>query len=581
MTPPLHKSLDVLSTIHEYEPLADNTEPLEDTLTASSASQGVPPTAHSTMPPPHEEEVTPRDGPPSEQMQEGHAVEIGSQPEVAAEVASGNGDLNGPISVSAAEPSSSADSPSAGGGDNGLLQESDIEMDAQVTNENSVALAKQAKKNGHGECDDKAKPEATVAERTERSPDTNQAPFLDETTTHTNETAIILSSPSAERLRPSEAGGTEVGKEAPEYATVAHGDVVVLEAVPASGHDSAKDAYGIKDPAKTEEPADVTPTLVPNETTGHSESDVPHSIQQELSEGPYESLTAVTMAGSAKVGSTGDPSTGDQDPALPLSAETTVAATSNNATGELKEEALPTLVDVENLTFSPQCQESAVKEPGQAAPSKQEGWTTNAVPVHEEQAQTATDTHTQDLAPAGPADGIPAQSVGLSPTAPDPQVSTKDPVVPSLPLVDRPEATNDQLFLVDTSTAASPPEETTVNVQTEAEAAQTSEDRQTGGSFFTPSPAEPSLYLITTTGPDLVEEEIPPTGIDQSDAPGPTPKAEESAQEPPIGLHQDQQLTESANEPAQPCDPAPIVGEPNESQIDAFFQEPQSTMSIT
>ena len=485
VTPPLHKSLNIISTIHEYEPLTDNTELLEDTVTVSSTSRGVQPTAHSAMPQPHEAEVTPRDGPPSEQMKEGHAFEVGSQSEVAAEVTSGN--LNPPFSVSTAEPSSNADRPSAVIGNNGLLQENSTmkgEMDAPAINQNSVTLAEQAKKNGHGECDDKAKPEATVAERTEQSPaDTTPALFLDETTTHTNERAIIPSSPPAEGLRPSEAGGTEVGKEAPEHATVAHGDVIVLGAVPASGHDSAKDAY--KNPAKTEEPTDITPTLVPNETTGHSENDAPCSSQQELPERLHETLTAVTMVDSAKVGSTGDPSTGDQDPALPLSAETTVVPTSNNATGELKEEALPTLVDVENLTFAAQCQEPAVKGPGWATPSKQEGWTTSAVPVHEAQAQTPIATHTQDLAPAAPAEDVLAQSVGLSSAAPDSQVGTKDPVVPPLPFHDRPEATSDPLVSVEASTAASPPEKTAVDVQTEAGAAEASEDRQTRGSFFT------------------------------------------------------------------------------------------------
>lgn len=107
---------------------------------------------------------------------------------------------------------------------------------------------------------------------------------------------------------------------------------------------------------------------------------------------------------------------------------------------------------------------------------------------------------------------------------------------------------------------------------------------RTGRQEVRPPPAEPPLCLITITGPDLVEKtikEIPPTGTDQSDAPAPTPHAEESAQEPLIGLHQDKQPTESVDEVAQPYNPAPTAGGPNESQIDAFFQEPQSTMSIT
>ena len=75
--------------------------------------------------------------------------------------------------------------------------------------------------------------------------------------------------------------------------------------------------------------------------------------------------------------------------------------------------------------------------------------------------------------------------------------------------------------------------------------------------------------------------EFPHTGTDQSDAPTPTPQAREGAQEPLIGLHRGQQPTEDTNEAVQPCDPAPIAGVLNESQVDAILQEPQSTISIT
>ena len=44
---------------------------------------------------------------------------------------------------------------------------------------------------------------------------------------------------------------------------------------------------------------------------------------------------------------------------------------------------------------------------------------------------------------------------------------------------------------------------------------------------------------------------------DQSDAHAPAPKTEEIAEEPLVGLHQDQKSTESANGAVQPCDPAP------------------------
>lgn len=68
---------------------------------------------------------------------------------------------------------------------------------------------------------------------------------------------------------------------------------------------------------------------------------------------------------------------------------------------------------------------------------------------------------------------------------------------------------------------------------------------------------------------------------DQSNAHAPTPKTQETAEEPLIGLHQDQQPTENPNEAAQSCDPTPIAEGPNESQIDTVFQEPQSTILVT
>jgi hypothetical protein len=77
-----------------------------------------------------------------------------------------------------------------------------------------------------------------------------------------------------------------------------------------------------------------------------------------------------------------------------------------------------------------------------------------------------------------------------------------------------------------------------------------------------------------------VESATKSNEFDQSDAHGPSPKVEESEQQPLIGLHQDQNPTESANEAAQPRDPAPTDEVPTESQTDATFQEPQSTISI-
>lgn len=515
--PPLHQNLDVPSTIHESEPPTDNAEPLQDTFTAPSPSQDAPPTPPSAMPQPYEADVTPRDEPLGEQVQtrsEGHAVDVDPQPEVAAEptlVASGN--LNALSPVPAAEPSSSADSPSAGGDGNGPSRENgtiDGEMDAQVTNETSVALAKQAKQNGHAEGGDKSQLEATVAEPAEESPaDTAPAPVLDETTVHAKQMNPTLLAPT-ERMRPNETGRTDTGKEAREHAPVAHGDVAVSEAVPAKGHDSARGDHGGDNPTDTEEPADVVPTPVPNETDSRSETDAQLPSQQE----PAESLDETSMVDRAKEGSAEHPSqptTGDQDPtALPLSAETTEVATSQSAelviqaaeplpssdpayatvdkgselvtsphgqteveeqpernaivTGESKEEAPPTAIDVENSISAPQCPESAVKETEQAASGQQEEGTTSATPVHETPTQAATDA--QDPAPTEPGEDIPAQLVELASTAPDPQANTKDPVVPSLPLVDRPEAIND---LAEDSTLAAQPEEPDVNVQAETE----------------------------------------------------------------------------------------------------------------
>jgi hypothetical protein len=75
--------------------------------------------------------------------------------------------------------------------------------------------------------------------------------------------------------------------------------------------------------------------------------------------------------------------------------------------------------------------------------------------------------------------------------------------------------------------------------------------------------------------------EAPYNATDLSDTHAPTPEAEETAQEPLIGLHQDQQLNESANEAAQPYDPAPVTEGLNASYIDAIFQEPQSMILVS
>ena len=61
-------------------------------------------------------------------------------------------------------------------------------------------------------------------------------------------------------------------------------------------------------------------------------------------------------------------------------------------------------------------------------------------------------------------------------------------------------------------------------------------------------------------------KEAPSYTADQSDAHAPAPRTEETAEEPLTGLHQDQRPTESANEAAQPCDPAPAP--PEELAID-------------
>jgi hypothetical protein len=513
---PLHKALDAPS----IEPLTDNTEPLQDTPTVPNASQDVPLSPPLAIPLPHEAKIVPHGDLPSEQIQSGHADDVDPQLEVTAEpalVASDN--LNALSPVPAAEPSSNADSPPASGGDDGLSQQNGTisgEMGAQVTNENSVPLAKQVKQNGHAECDDQPQLEATVAEVADQSPaDTTLTPFLDETTAHANETTIIPPLPSTEGMNGAGAGGTKACEEASEYATVAHRDVMVLEAVPESVHDSAGDGYSGENPAKIEVPADITPTPMPIETARYSETDAPLSSQQDPAEGLDVTLSAVPMDDRAKEGSTEAPSqpTTDQDQAPPVSADATEFATSQSvdlvvqaaepppssdpavgtadkgselvvppnsqtevveqpelnpiATNESKEEDLPSAVDVENSTSAPQCQELPVKVPGQGAPRSQEEGTTSAGPVHEASTLAATDA--QDPASLEPTDDVPAQSVELVSAALDPQVNTTDPVVPPLTLVDRPEATNDQLDLAGASASAPPPEELAVNVQADAE----------------------------------------------------------------------------------------------------------------
>jgi hypothetical protein len=493
---------------------------------------------------PHETDVTPRDEPPSAQVQEGHAADVDPQPEVAAQPSSiASSNLNAPSSVLAAELSSNADGSPAGEIDNGPSQEDDTikeEKGAQVTDENSVVPAKHARQDGHTECDGEPQLEPPVVEPTgELLADTTPAPVLDETTAHTNETSMTTSAPSREGPGRNEPGGTDMGKEPPEYATVAHGDAVILEAVPANDQDSARDEHGGENSVETELPADITPTPVPNETTGHSETDEPLSSQQEPAERIEETLTTVPMVDRAKEESAEDPSQptiGDQDPrALPLSAETTEVATSQAvelviqaaepipssdpacetvnkgaelatpphvqtevegqsegnaiATGEPKEEALPMVVDVEDPT-SAQCPQSAVKETGQADSSQQEEGTTSAALVHEAPTHALTDA--QDSASAEPAEGTPHQSMELASAAPDLQANTKDPVVPSLPLVDRAEATNDQPDLAeDPTTTTSPPEEPAVNVQAETEECESSGVPKEDGDDLV-SNAEPS-----------------------------------------------------------------------------------------
>ena len=478
-SPPSHKSMDVPSTILEFEPPTDNNELSQDTHITASASEDVPPTPAvppSPKPQPYEPEVTPpHDDAPSEQVHDEHAVDIESQAKVIAEPALvANGDLNPPSSVTTVERSPNADSPSIGGGDHGLSQENgpmEREVAAPVTNENSVVVA-DANQNGHAECDDELQLDATVAEPAEESPvDTNPASIPDKVNACTNETIVNPPDLSTERLSPNEPGGTEKEKGPPEDATVAHGDAVVWEGVQANGHVSANCGHTGENPADSQVPLDATPTSMPNETVDHSETHATPPCQPGPVEGLDETPTVVSIVDRAKEESVEDPLQGtagaQETTVLSPSVETAEGATYQpvepvvETTGhppasdptcatvdkgsepvipphdqaevkeqpegdaitadESKEEALSAAVDVENSAQGPGL------ERGQALPGQQEEGTICTTPV-------------PDTTSVEPAEDIPAQSAELFSTASDSQSNIEDPVDPPLPPPDRPEA---------------------------------------------------------------------------------------------------------------------------------------------
>jgi hypothetical protein len=494
-SPALDKSLDVPSTIRESGPsLTDSTEPLQDSLTAPSASQAgdVPPTTKTpTVPPSPRPQfsgadiISPRDDASSQHVQEGHAID-NPQPEIAAEPAPGaNGNLNTPSSDPADEPCSSADGSTATAAvddDRETLQENTEEIvDTDVTSEQPAVVAEETKRNDHAESDDKLQPEATVAEPAEESPVTaTPAPGLDETTAHTSEITIHPQAPT-EEMKPNEPENTETEKEAPENVTVAHEGPVVLEEVHTNGHVNAKGEHNGENPSDSGVPADTTPTPVPNETDALSSSQ-PEPAEK-LDEAPTTTVPVVDKAEEESAGVPSQPTTGEQDLTSVLpSAETTEATPSQlaepvieapepplssdparatvdegselvvpphgqlegkeqletdaTAAGALKE-AFHAAVDVENSTPALQCTELAVGETEQALHSQQGEEITSTAPVPE--APTLPATGAQVPTSTEPAEDIPAQSAGLTSAAAEPPSNTEDPVEPPLPSTDPPE----------------------------------------------------------------------------------------------------------------------------------------------
>jgi hypothetical protein len=555
---PLHKSLGVPPTIQESEAPTDNTEPLQDTPTAPSASQDVPSTPavrHSPKPHLYEADVTHGDT-PSEHVQEGHTADVAAEPVLVA-----NGNLNTPSSVPAA-----ADGPPAVSGDIGPSQENDNvkgELGAHVTNESSMVIAEEAGQNGHTECDDKPQLEAIVTEPADDAPDSTAAPVLDKTNAHTNETNIHLQAPSTEILRPNESGDTGTVKEAPEDATVPRGDPFVLEGVQVNGHDSAKGEHGGENSADSSQvPAGTATTPVPNEPVDHSETAASPPSLPVPTERPDETPTAVPIVGRVTDELAGDPPqppTGEQDAvALSLSAETTEGATSQpvepvieaaepppsdwgGATvdkgsepgvlqhddTDVKEQletysiakgAPPAVVGFEDSsedsTCAPQCLEPVVKETEQAFSSQQEERTMSAAPVLETPTPSATDA--QDQTSTEPAGYIPAQSTELASAAPDMQPNTEGAVEPSLPPAGRPEATNHpQGSQLGVTEAVVSTEGDIATASLPASAEPTLADNATPA----PPPEEPIINVQAETD-ERKPEDTPKEGADELAQPG-------------------------------------------------------------
>ena len=577
--PPLHEPLGVPSAILESEPPTDNTKPSQDTFTASSASQNVPPSPlipPSPKPQPYEADATPpRDDSPSVQVKEELAVDVGPHPGVAAKPAQvRNGNLNLPSSVRAAEPSSSADRPSAGDDDNGPLQEDGTikgQMDVHITNENPVVVAVEAKQKGHAECDDIPQLGSTAAESAEKAPvDMAPAPVLDGMTAPTNEGVVNPATYSMGRLRLNEPGKVGTEKEVQEDATAAQGDRFVFEGVQAHDHNTAKNGHSDENSAISQVPADTAPTLEPEGTFDHSEICATPPTQPEPTEKLEGSLNT-PIVDRVKEESVKDPSQStisEQEPtALSPSVKTSEGATSQWAdpvveaterspfpdaadatvdkesdpvvpphdavevkeqpegdaivADKTKEGALSVAVDVENLTpYGAQGPDSAVKETGSVLPIQQEeGMTSTA-------SGTEAPIDVQYPTSVEPADAIPAE---LAFAAPDSQSNIEDPVEPSLPPADGLEAPNySQASHLEATEATSSTQENPATVQLPA----STEPEPTEDSTSALPPEEPVIG-VQAKPDEYKSEEIPEEGAKKFSQPvlNADPAQEEGKQE--------------------------------------------------
>ena len=480
----LPKPSDVPTSILEHGSPTENTKPLQDTLITSSASQGVPPSP--PIPPSQEPQLyepPPRNDPPSGQVKEELAVEVRPHSEVAAKPARVmDGNLRPASSARAAEPSSSADRPSASDNDNGPSQEGGTvrgKVDVRITNENLVVVAEEAKQLGHAEFGEKSQLGVTVAEPAEKAPvDMAPAPVLDEMIAPTNEGALNPAPQSTGRPNLNDPGSRGTEKGVQEDATAA--DHVVLEGVRTNGHERAKYARSDENCADSQVPADTVPAdTVPTpelkEKLDHSEICATPSQPE-----PAESLEGtpnIPTVDRVKEESAKSPSqftTGEQDPTATWpSTKTSEDATSRRVEpvaeaaepapisdtacgtmdkeseptvpphdqGEMKEqperdiivanktkEAPPLAIDLENLTRSDaQSPDPTVTETERALSIEEEGGMTSTAPGLEAPIQHATNL--QSPTSAEQPEGTLAQVAELTFTSPDPQTNANYPRV--------------------------------------------------------------------------------------------------------------------------------------------------------